>query len=409
MIERNREFKISFVGDIMCEKPLQRYAEKNGFDSFEEVFMHTKTLFLESDYVVGNLETVFAGAEAGYTNEMYRFNTPDEFAEALAKSGIHLVTTATNHSLDRGIDGLLRTINVLDKNGIAHVGTYTSTSEERILVKEFGDLKVAFLNYTYGTNVHETKVVLKEEELFHLNLLKPQTYNCQTFVGIDQVSPLRVAVSQLISKVFNTEQKMRLKKVLHRPYNFVRIDHLDEKEMAPEYLEQVKKDVETAKTQADVIIVCIHSGGQFNAEPGRFTDYIVDQLSAYGASAVVGTHPHVVQKAQFHQGVFTAFSLGNYSISPSSVYLLPENKPEYSIALHLYVGKHGVRRIGFSILKIVEKAGGLLSVYPVDELADTLGDAEKARLNEDVTFIYNRFTQKKEKCVPISREYSLSI
>lgn len=409
MNESNREVKISFVGDIMCEKPLQRYAEKHGFTCFDHVFAHTRNLFSESDYVVGNLETVFGGADTGYTDEMYRFNTPDEFAAALAKSGVQMVTTATNHSLDRDVDGLLRTIQVLDKNGLEHVGTYAQREDDRILIKEFGGLKVAFLNYTYGTNVHETKVVLKEDERFHLNLLKPQTFNCQTYVGANQVGRLHMAVSQLMGKVFNTEQKIRLKKLLHRPYNFVRIDHLDEKELAPEYLEQVKSDVELAKMRADVVVACIHSGGQFNPEPGGFTNYIVEKLADYGVSAVVGTHPHVVQKAQLCHGVFSAFSLGNYSISPSSVYLLPENKPEYSVALHLYIEQTGILRFGFSILKIVEASGGILTVYPVDELADTLDASEKARLNEDVTFIYNRFAQKGEKCVPIMREYSLSV
>ena len=108
--------KISFVGDIMCEKPLQNYYFKYDKDAFNKLFSKTRGLFLESDYVVGNLETVFAGKQAGYTDHIYCFNTPDSFAESLAESGIGMVTTATNHALDRGVCGLLRTLNILDDN-----------------------------------------------------------------------------------------------------------------------------------------------------------------------------------------------------------------------------------------------------------------------------------------------------
>ena len=38
---------------------------------FDFVFHGVKDKLLESDLVVGNLETVFAGEEAGYTNDVY--------------------------------------------------------------------------------------------------------------------------------------------------------------------------------------------------------------------------------------------------------------------------------------------------------------------------------------------------
>lgn len=50
-------------------------------------------------------------------------------------------------------DGLSRTIDVLDKADIAHTGTYKTQEErDKILIKYIKGLKVAFINYTYGTN-----------------------------------------------------------------------------------------------------------------------------------------------------------------------------------------------------------------------------------------------------------------
>ncbi|MFV0314646.1 MAG: CapA family protein, partial [Anaerotignum sp.] len=64
-----------------------------------------------------------------------------------------VLTTANNHSMDTGKDGLLRTLDKLDAYGIDHMGTYRSQQErDEILVKEVNGMKIAFLSFTYGTN-----------------------------------------------------------------------------------------------------------------------------------------------------------------------------------------------------------------------------------------------------------------
>ena len=397
--------KITFLGDVMCERPLQNCMQKNGKKVFYNVFADTKNLFGESDYVVGNLETVFAGEEAVYTNEMYSFNTPDEFAEALKCSGIDMVTTSTNHSLDRGIKGLVRTLDVLDKYNIEHTGTFKSSEEKHYFVKEINGIKVAFLNYTYGTNTHETKVILKEDELFYLNLIKPQTFNYQEYVGTIEISKLRYMISTLSGKFINTEKKMKIKKMLGKPYNFVRIDALNESELNEKYFSVIEKDIENAKNESDIVIACVHAGGQFNCETGGFSKYIAKWFSDHEVNAFICNHSHVVQKAEVVDNMFSAYSLGNFSISPSSTYILHENLPEYSLAMHLYVDKSDVCRTAFSILKIVENKDGSMRVVPVDELYDSLSDKEKNVLNKDVLTIYNRVTSKNETQISINREY----
>ncbi len=395
--------KITFIGDIMCEKPLQIYAEKHGYSSFKKVFKNTKDFFEDSDYVIGNLETVFGGKECGYTRELYNFNTPDEFADALSQSGIDMVTTATNHSLDRGIDGLIRTISVLDERKIQHTGTYKAREDERVFIKQVGSVKIAVVNYTYGTNVHETKVILSKDQIFHLNLMKPQTYHLQTYVNQQKSSKMRKLLAAFLGGILNTEQKIKIKKHLHMSYNSVRIDHLDKNELDADYLEQIKKDIADAKTKADFVIACIHSGGQFNADPGEFTKYMVEKISQFGVEAIVANHPHVVQKYDWCGKTFVAYSLGNYSISPLSVYLLHDLKPEYSVALHLYLGSKSIKKVSFSILKIVEAEG--LTVYPVDELYGQLSAEQKNDLEKDIQFIYYRFTGVHKADLKVQHEY----
>lgn len=93
--------KISFLGDIMCELPLLK-ASKIGMNeyNFDKIFMNTKSLIEESDYVVGNLETICAGKDYGLTNHIFSFNTPENFVKSIKDSGIYMVTIATNHSLE---------------------------------------------------------------------------------------------------------------------------------------------------------------------------------------------------------------------------------------------------------------------------------------------------------------------
>ena len=63
------------------------------------------------------------------------------------------ISLAGNHALDYGYSGLCRTIDVLDDADISHLGTYkTAEDQNKVLVKNVKGVKIAFINYTYGTN-----------------------------------------------------------------------------------------------------------------------------------------------------------------------------------------------------------------------------------------------------------------
>lgn len=48
--------KVSFIGDIMCEKPFLNAAKTGGVYDFEKAFSGLRDFFGKSDYVIGNLE-----------------------------------------------------------------------------------------------------------------------------------------------------------------------------------------------------------------------------------------------------------------------------------------------------------------------------------------------------------------
>lgn len=146
--------ELVFVGDAMQHQAqLDKALEigKNHYD-YSECFSLIAPAIKEADYAVCNLEVPLGGPPySGYPC----FGAPDSFAASLKDAGFDLFLTANNHCLDRSDKGARRTILALDSLGVNHIGTYSTTSQRDSLVpfiKDINGFKVAFLNYTYGTN-----------------------------------------------------------------------------------------------------------------------------------------------------------------------------------------------------------------------------------------------------------------
>ena len=398
--------KISFIGDIMCEEPLQKACRHGSSYNFAPLFEGCRKLFSESDYVIGNLETVFAGEEAGYTKQLYSFNTPDPFADALAKSGIDMVMTAQNHILDRGKAGMLRTLTRLDEVGLEHIGTYVSEEERKeILVKEFSGCRVAFLNYVQSVNSDDNSYILDESEYYLVNQLMPQAASAAKNKKLSFRQKMRKSFIRIITE----RRYLKLRKMLHRSYANKFTDKLDKNRIREEYLERIRSDMKKARSESDLVVVSLHLGGQFNEIPGERTSFFTRMFADLGADYIINTHPHVVQGTDKIGMAFVAYCLGNFSISPSSVYIPGELKPEYSIVLHLYVDSKDSQTLTFSVLKICENKKHEIEVMPVDELYGRLESSEeKDKIIQDVRFIYSRFTGKTDNDLPVQREYALT-
>ena len=272
----------------------------------------------------------------------------------------------------------------------------------RIFSKEFNETKVAFLNYVQSTNLDDSPYILDESEYYLVNLLMPQF-----FLGTREPRTARQKIVKRIKTSIPAKNYLKLRKTFHLPYVNKFTDRLDPNNMNDTYISRIRSDMTIAKDENDIVIVCLHLGGQFNETPGERTQYFVRLFSEMGADYIINTHPHVVQGTANIDSTFVAYCLGNFSISPSSVYVPKELRPEYSIALHLYIEDDQKQKLTFSILKILEDKKHKIRVIPVDELADNLEKEDKRLLEQDVTFIYNRFLGKDELDIPIKREYEI--
>ena len=258
------------AGDVMSHMPITNdaYVEADGTYDYSHMLQFAARQLEQADYAVANLETVLAGGPdySGFP----AFNSPDELAYDVKEAGFDLLSTANNHTRDRGMDGIYRTLDVLDQAGLAHVGTYRSQEERDeqsgIYVADVGGISVAFLSYTYGLNGFR----LDSDKMYAVNL-------------------------------FNLDYYTTLAN--------------------PDY-ELLQSDLEAARAlDTDLIAVMIHWGVEYQNAPNGHQTNLAQFLVEQGADLVLGGHPHVLQPyetisvtgwdGQEREG-FVCYSLGNF-------------------------------------------------------------------------------------------------
>ena len=268
-------FRILFCGDlILLEDQVKRAWNGNAY-VFDDMFEYTRKYIEAADLSIGVFEGPMGGEERGYSTSNYgdgkvmALSFPDSFAEAVKRAGFDLVTTANNHMLDKGRDGVFRTLDVLDRTGLPHTGTYRSPQEKEsqsIRLIEKDGLRFAVLSYTYGSNGRKEDEMLYSEDIcFMTSMLVPPSSR-----------------------------------------NFAKVT------------ESIRQDFERAKAlKPDFIIVLPHMGSQFLTKPDYYQRTWVKLFKEFGADIILSDHTHSVQPAEITsekgRKVFTAYCPGNYS------------------------------------------------------------------------------------------------
>jgi poly-gamma-glutamate synthesis protein (capsule biosynthesis protein) len=158
---------LAIVGDLMCHSQQFQQAKKDSGYDFRPTFSAVKKYLEKADFTFGNLETVTAGSAVKFTGYPM-FNSPVEYLDALKDAGFDVLTNANNHSLDRGISGVEKTIDELDKRNILHTGTARNLAERNTpLILYKNNTKLGILAYTYGTN----GIIIPEGKEFCVNLI----------------------------------------------------------------------------------------------------------------------------------------------------------------------------------------------------------------------------------------------
>ncbi|MET0765805.1 MAG: CapA family protein [Blastococcus sp.] len=149
------EFTLVATGDVLIhqDRALTSGARQDdGSYDFSGVLAGVAPIIGEADLAICHLETPVAprgGPYRGYPS----FAVQPEIVDALAGAGYDLCSTASNHSLDDGTEGVLRTLDALDGVGIAHTGTYRTQAESvEPRIVDVGGIRVGHVAATFGLN-----------------------------------------------------------------------------------------------------------------------------------------------------------------------------------------------------------------------------------------------------------------
>jgi poly-gamma-glutamate synthesis protein (capsule biosynthesis protein) len=249
-----RTISIVSSGDILLHERLWAQAKADGtngnWDFFPQ-FAPLEPVISSADLALCHLETPLAKLDVGY--EGYpTFNAPPQITDAITKLGFDMCGTASNHSLDQGFSGLVRTIEILDVAGIPHTGTAVSqaaASKPLIMdVKtENGVVKVGILSYTYGFNGFERD----SDKLWSANLIEPEAI----------IAEAKLARSQ----------------------------------------------------GAEIVITKLHWGNEYTNKANEYQTTLAQQLADSGQIDLLdGSHSHSVQPITQINDTYVAYSHGNF-------------------------------------------------------------------------------------------------
>lgn len=272
--------KMVFVGDIMLgryvDKRIKSYDLKLGSNNAPFIDNKLRDIIGNADIAVGNLESPLTNT-GEHDNLGIEFNADAKYTSRLSSVGFDILGTANNHAVDMGKRGVESTVKALYSNGILGIGTNSGLGSE-------------------GSGV----------------------YDCHAGV-VKEVRGVRVGVLAYSYTEYNDGGES--------PGNDV-CDWGD--------FERVKTDLVKLKEKADYVIIMAHTGVENSSEPTIKDQEKFKSLIDSGAAAVIGHHPHVVQRVEEYKSGVIAYSLGNFVFDQ----IEPEQK--VSEILEIQINSDGV-------------------------------------------------------------------
>ncbi|MDR3051747.1 MAG: CapA family protein [Oscillospiraceae bacterium] len=252
-----RALTICAVGSLFGAKNIRQsgYDQESRTYLYDDIFADVRRMLTEADLALCVAETGFAGQEAGYSD----YNTPDAMLDALRYAGIDMLSLASEHALNNGLDGLSATIRTIESKGLMVTGVdpaFDALGAAQVF--QINDIQIAVLAYTYGiSNAGQRNV--KKADRGAIPILEEQ---------------------------------------------------------------RVREDIASArKAGADLVVVMPHWGKKNSQKIDSDQRKLAERLVAFGADIVLGAHPDVVQRVERQQAQradgstgegLVAYSLGSF-------------------------------------------------------------------------------------------------
>jgi poly-gamma-glutamate capsule biosynthesis protein CapA/YwtB (metallophosphatase superfamily) len=255
----SRSFTMVASGDVLVHQkgPLVSgaaaagRANGTGYD-FSGVFAEVAPVIRDADLAICHLETPLAepdGPFRGYPS----FAVQPQIVDALVGAGYDACSTASNHALDAGFAGLVRTADTLDARGLGHTGTFRSEAEHLTPhIMSVGGVRVGHVAWTFGLN----------------NIAEPSGRPW----AVNDFDPTGTQVDGILADAARARQ-----------------------------------------AGADVVIASVHCCTEYDPNPHPAQVAIAAALLASpDVDLVLGHHAHVVQPFERINGKWVAYGLGNH-------------------------------------------------------------------------------------------------
>lgn len=252
-VKKDKDYiaKVFMVGDALIHSAVYEDArQSDGTYDFTSMLSSIKPISSKYDLAYYNQETILGGKDLGYSNYP-RFNSPQEVGDAFVDAGFNLVSLATNHTMDKGEQGVLNSVSYWKtKSGVVSSGQWSSDEERNqsiTTIHEVNNIKYVFISYTIWTN--------------GLNTPTGKEY---------------------LNNVYSEEK--------------------------------AKADIEAVRDKVDFVIVAMHWGTEYSFKVDAKQEEIANYLSSLGVDLIIGAHPHVIQTVEYinNKKTFVVYSLGNF-------------------------------------------------------------------------------------------------
>ena len=265
---------LTVVGDFLFESPYYKSIE-NG-DSKDLYFNKIKSYFNDDDISIGNMEVVIGNDNMKISGDGYNFCAPSWIGPLVSSLDLEVLSTANNHSYDRGVEGINSTIDYFKNNtDIVTLGTEKQGNTRKTRIIEKNGLKIGFSSFTLGTNIKPSK-----ENVSLINYYKD-------------------------------------------PYT---------KEILKN---QISEEISYLKKNADIIITLMHWGTEFTFYPNDEQKEMANYLNSLGVDIIVGSHSHSIQPIEIigeDKKTLVYYSLGNFVSADDDIARTPKGQETFDNA-----------------------------------------------------------------------------
>ena len=321
--------KLCAVGDVIIGRRIAD--EFIGYSELAPIIKNADAGFFNLETTLNREGECYASEASGGT---YLRTNPEVLCD-IKKFGFNMTSFNNNHAMDFSFDGLLLTLDAVEKSGLVHSGVGRNLAEAsapRYLDTANGRVALISINTTLPGQMTAGEQSERMPGRPGVNSLRFE--QVVTLDEGDYESMRNIIHKSGISAELEMDKKAGYfggedgKLTLDR-VSFVKGDQTKlERKLNKSDLERLKKSIYEANLQADYIMVSVHSHepeGYNLEDTPKFLEEIAHFCIDNGAHAVVGHGPHLLRPIEIYKGMPIFYSLGDFVLQLYNVEFAPHD------------------------------------------------------------------------------------